>query len=202
MLQILLRIRSQDELLIEFYAIEALNSDKALFELSIAAHLNERRDWLDTILSQDLASGITWRKQRAEKLKGFVAGNVLPVSDAWPDGPIQDQPEQRKVNAAIWRHKEACAKYWWEKYWQSSSDDDAYAAWVLFLDVVDRRAYVWMNIEEIKYNKTLPNIKHRLTHFYCNFTNLKSAMRDQERKLDSEFLGRKIVDSVGPWRKQ
>jgi len=177
------------------------NTDQALLEVTIAANVHGAQRWLDKVIDTDLASGIVWRKQRAGKLTGFTTGNELPVSGAWPEGPPKDGRTSRKREIAHWQHKEACARHWWNVYWQTASDVDAYAAWVLFLETADRRAYAWMAFEEGTLDYTNPATQRRLAHFHVNKGELKSAMDKQETHLNQHFLGRRIIKGIGPWGK-
>ena len=44
--------------------------------------------------------------------------------------------------------------------------------------------------------------KLKLSHTQLNRSNLKHAMEKRADKLDKNFLDRKIVAGVGPWRKE
>jgi len=188
-------------LLEELLSLARTNTDQGLLELAIAASINGARAWLDRVIATDLASGIAWREQRAGKLAGFTTGNMLPVPQAWPEGPVADLRTSRQRETIRWRHKEACARHWWNVYWRAGSDEEAYAAWVLFLEVSDRRVYEWMTFEGGAVDVESPSIQRRLVHFHHNKDQLKSAINEQEKPLGQQFLGREIVEGVGPWGK-
>ncbi|AFL72838.1 hypothetical protein [Thiocystis violascens] len=185
----------------ELLSLMSTNADQALLEVAIAANVNGAQGWLDHVIAADLASCVVWRKQRAGKLAGFTTGNELPVSEAWPEGLAVDGRTSRQRETAHWQHKEACARHWWNVYWRAASDIDAYAAWVLFLETTDRRAYEWMEFEEGALDYANPATQRRLAHLYVNKGKLKSAMDKQEKQLNQHFLGRKIVKGIGPWGK-
>lgn len=185
----------------ELLSLTRTSTDQALLELAIAASMNGARGWLDHAIATDLSSGTVWREQRAGMLAGFATGNELPVSGAWPEGPAQDLRTSRQRETAHWRQKEACARHWWNVYWRAASDVDAYAAWVLFLETADRRAYEWMAFKEGMLDRGAPTTQRRLAHFRLNEGKLKSAMDKQEKQLDQQFLGRKIIEGIGPWGK-
>lgn len=185
----------------EQLSLPQTNSDQKLFELAVVASINGERAWLDRVIATDLASGVVWRAQRANKITGFTTNNSLPIPGAWNEGPEENLHASRQRKTAYWRHKEGCAKYWWNVYWKTASDEEAYAAWVLFLEIADRRAYQWMTFQEGTINDTDPKTQRRLAHFYCNQNELKSAMSKQEKQLEGEFLGRKTINGIGPWGK-
>lgn len=198
MIHMLFRSNGSEALREEQLSPMRTNTDKALFELAMATAIDGERPWLDRIIATDLASGVVWRRQRASKLAGFTTRNSLPVSGAWPDGP-EDLPTHRQRETAYWRHKEACARHWWKAYWRSTSESEAYAAWVLFLETVDRRAYEWMRCKEGALDGAETLCPRRLAHCHANKGQLKSAMNKQEKELDQQFLGRKTIDSIWPW---
>ena len=181
--------------------IARTNNDKELFELALAATINGQQTWLERQIADDLASGVVWRKQRAGKLAGFTSGNTLPVEEAWPEGPA-DLRTSRRREAASWRHREASARYWWNRYWHVKSDEDAYAAWVLFMETADRRVYGWMNLKDGGLDVANPTIGRRQAHFEANQDTLRSAVNKHEKQMDRQFLGRKVVDGIGPWGKE
>ncbi len=186
----------------ELLSLTRTNTDQGLLELAIAASTNGAWAWLDQVIATDLASGVVWREQRAGKLAGFTTGNDLPVSGAWPEGQAEDLRTSRQRETAHWRHKEACARHWWNVYWHEASDVDAYAAWVLFLETADRRAYKWMAFKEGVLDRAATTTQRRLAHFRLNEGKLKLVMGKQEKQLDQQFLGRKIIEGTGPWGKE
>jgi hypothetical protein len=194
-------VNASDALREEQLSLMQTNTDQALFELAVGASMNGARAWLDRAIAADLASGVVWREQRARILVGFTTGNALPVSGAWPEGPAEDLRTSRQRETAHWQHKEACARHWWNAYWRATAEEEAYAAWVLFLETADRRAYEWMNFEQEALDRQNPATQRRLAHFYSNESMLKSAMSKQEKKLEGHFLRRKIGEGIGPWGK-
>ncbi|GAB0057556.1 hypothetical protein SIID45300_01887 [Candidatus Magnetaquicoccaceae bacterium FCR-1] len=185
----------------ELLSLTQINSDQGLFELAIVASIHGEQDWLNRIITDDLNSEVVWRTQRAGKLTGFSPGNTLPVPGAWPDGQAVDLHTSRQRKIATWKHNEYCSRHWWNVYWQAGSDEEAYAAWVLFLETADRRAYQWMFSEEESFYSANPSFQRRMNHFNLNKSKLESKIHKQEEGLDSHFLDRKIVNGIGPWGK-
>lgn len=179
--------------------VDNASNDQQLFEVAIAASVNGKEAWLDRVIQTDESSGVVWRRQRAQKLYGFKSGN--PLLDVWPEGPEENLQISRRNETAQWRHKEACARYWWSSYWKSESDENAFAAWILFMESADRRVYGWMRLETDELDEFAPTIQSRLAHANYNVSNLKSAIKKQENQLDRKFLGRTIIEGIGPWGK-
>jgi hypothetical protein len=134
--------------------VDDASNDQHLFKIAIAATVNRREAWLDRVIQTDESSGVVWRKQRAQKLYGFKSGN--PLLNVWPEGPETDLRTSRRNEAAQWRHKEACAHYWWNSYWTSECNEAAFAAWTLFMESADRRAYSWMRMKTGEFDEFAP----------------------------------------------
>ncbi len=189
-------------LLDELYALESCSTDAALFNLALAAQLNDQATWLDRIIALDEASDDIWRRQRGRIIKGFRVGNDLPFQDSGSDVVAPDLRTSRHQKKLRWQHREACARHWWAAYWDAATIEDAYAAWVLFLHAADRRAHCWM-VERIRaVSEAEPLAKEKLAHFRLNYDRLTRAMEKHEKDMDREFLGRRIKEDIGPWRAQ
>ena len=185
----------------ELVELEHCHTDQALFNLAIAAAYNGKDDWLATLIEQDKASKFAWRRKRAAVLSGFTVNNTLPVDDAWPNGEIKTGYADLAQKAARYRWAEACARHWWRAYLTSSDPTEAYAAWVLFLRSADRRVWAWMNQDIEAVQESDDFFKFKIIHARLNQRKLKRALkkREDEDKLDKNFLDRRIFAGVGPW---
>jgi hypothetical protein len=96
---------------------------------------------------------------------------------------------------------EAFARHWWEQYWNAESDEEAYAAWELLSRCIDRRAYLWMSVPTQHTGSGIERNPRRIAHAQLNFDDLKAAMKKAEKKMDQQFLERKITTGIGPWGK-
>lgn len=183
--------------------LEYCHNDQKLFELAIAASFNGQSHWLDIFINEDRESPLVWRRNRAEVLAGFTANNSLPVAGAWPDGEIRTTHANFTLKSARHRWIEACAHHWWRDFLNACDPDEAYAAWVLFLRSVDRRAWVWMNQDIENADDSTDFFQRKIKHLRLNQSNLERAMKKREEKpgdkLDQHFLYRENVRSVGPW---
>lgn len=198
-LQILLRAPDVPETtttLLTVLHLDRLNTDSALLDLSLAASLNGRSEWLQKVINEDVASGSPWRKLRAQQMQALRVGNELPLLGGWTHGEM-DGPTRRESDAARLRHKEACARYWWCRFWDAATEEGAFAAWILFKRAADRRAYAWIN--ELMPADAATTKRKRLVHWTLNESELNSAAEEAEKALRSAFLGRKTAGQVHPW---
>jgi hypothetical protein len=187
------------ELRQELLSLKWSNTDKDLFNLAIAAHLNGQADWLAEAVAEDRASTFEWRRRRATVLEGFGLGNTVRQPLAWPDGPTLTSQGALVCAAARSRHLEACARHWWQRYLDAEDLETAYAAWTLLLRAVDRRAWGWLQVEAAASAFRMPSDEPRLRHASINRDVLKRWMAKREKALDDRFLGRRIESSVAPW---
>lgn len=186
-------------LLDELYGLTDCHTDSALFTLALAARLNDQGAWLDRVIAADAGSSDTWRHQRAQVLKGFGVKCLLPVTDSGNDLVAPDLRTSRHQKMLRWQHREACAKHWWEAYWDASTLDESYAAWVLFFFAADRRAHCWMADRLNAMAASDHLTQQKVAHFRLNYDRLTRAMEKHEKDLDREFLGRPIKEGIGPW---
>jgi hypothetical protein len=94
---------------------------------------------------------------------------------------------------------EACAHHWWRRYLATDKPAEAYAAWVLFCGVADRRAWIWIQDEVDSFTNRDALLVAKLTHFSVNKNALEKAMDKREKKLNDTFLFQDIARGIGPW---
>lgn len=199
-----LPFRAQDsspvnELRAELVGLRLCHSDQALFNVALAAECNHKDEWLADTIGEDRRSSLAWRRMRAQVLEGFKANNLLPAPDAWLQGEINTKHEQLRWRSARLRFREAFARHWWRVYWAAGSAVAAYAAWVLFLRSVDRRASVWMNHDARAADDGSKLYQLKTNHVRLNRSELRRAMEKPERSLDRQFLDRETIVGLGPW---
>lgn len=179
---------------------EQTNTDVQLYELALAAQLNGCTGWLEAVVMRDLASQVPWRQQRAEVLRGFLAGNVLPVDDSWPEGQSRSGAQELRRGAARLRYLEACARHWWREYWRRDDLEEAFAAWVLFQQCADRRAVCWMRQEADAATMDDAQRARKRRHWAVNRPRWKNGADKSTLSLQRTFLRRRTDDMVWPWR--
>jgi hypothetical protein len=165
----------------------------------LAATLNRQADWLQAIIAEDAASPYTWRRQRAFLLQGFITGGDFNQAEAWPDRQIGTSIEHLKHRAARARFLDSAAHHWWRTYLAAEDVESAYAAWVLFLQATDRRAWAWLGAGSHTANDRGSLFEAKMRHAEINKDEIERAMAKREDKLDRKFLDCDIVNGVGPW---
>jgi hypothetical protein len=174
-------------------------TDQQLLQMSIAASINQQTGWLMAAITDDEQSALLWRRQRGQRARGFLAGNTLPIPEAWPTGPMQTTREFLEQASARSRWSEACAHHWWRAYLDAQDVEAAYAAWVLLLHSADYRAYIWMTSDLNNRDESEPLMRRKLMHARLNMTSLERAARERLGKLERKYLNEDIADGIGPW---
>ena len=183
----------------EITLLKDCDTDRALFDLAIAASHSGKIQWFKTVIKEDRLSPYAWRRKRAAVLEGFSTNNALPIRDAWPSGELKTPSARLTQISARSKWIEACARHWWRIYLEALNPDESYAAWVLFLRSADRRVFVWMQ-EEIDAAGGLNDfLALKVAHVRLNRDNLKRALKKREEKFDQNFLYRKARKGIGPW---
>ena len=180
----------------ELVGTKYCKTDRDLFNLALAASHNGKIDWLKAMIERDQSSEIAWHRYRAIVLSGFTINNELPVVGAWPEGRLKSDHARLSHRAARRRWREACARHWWQTFLDASDQDQAYAAWVLFLHSADRRAQLLVYQLPEKQD-TLSILKQK--QLALNWSRLENATGKHDSQIDGQFLSRDIVDSIDPW---
>ncbi len=119
--------------------LEQCNTDKELLNIALAACYQNRQDWLRERIEEDCKSSCVWHQRRGTSfLSSFNVGNKLPVSEAWPDGPINSDTNHLRYQCAVRQWREACSQHWWNEFISAETESAAYGAWILFVKSADR----------------------------------------------------------------
>lgn len=183
----------------ELVSLPFCHSDQNLFNIALAASYNGKAAWIADLAATDRASSLTWRQRRGALLDGLGTGFVLPVPEAWPEGPVRTDIDNLRGKAARLRWREACAHHWYKDYLAAQDAVEAYAAWVLFLRSADGRAWTWMRDDAQGQNNNDTFLARKLAHVQLNRTELKRAMDKMMERGDKKFLDHDIVEGIGPW---
>ena len=183
----------------ELLDLEHSSTDERLFELGLAALQNGNVAWWNASVEQQTRETAIWKQKRGLTMSGFTVGAPLPVAGAWLEGPTATDNEEIQLKSARRRSIDACARHWWRIYLRAADSSSAFAAWILFLQSIDRRAKIWMDEEIQAADDGTAWFKRKLSHAQLNYSDLKSAMDKREDKLDRTFLYRNVVDELAPW---
>ncbi|MBS0234171.1 MAG: hypothetical protein JSR99_11895 [Proteobacteria bacterium] len=183
----------------ELLSLAAAPTDQALFQVAIAAGFHCKSDWLQSMIAHDRACEVAWRRKRAEVLDGFTVFNPLPTADAWASGPAYTDHETLRRSSAIERWNEAFARHWWNEYLDAENDEQAFAAWTVFLDCVDQRAGIWMSREAEGRRKSERLDSRRIIHANLNRAIIDQKIRKATSGQATYYLRNTIGIGVGPW---
>jgi hypothetical protein len=177
--------------------LDAASSDEALYHFALAAEANGAGAWLRSVIEQDLASSSPWRVRRGLVLETFTLAGAS-IRDAWPEGEAESSYEALRRQAAWSVARDGWARHWWRRYLAATTSAEAYAAWKLFMHSADRRARLWLP-NEVEAAPHAPLLRRKLLNLNVNRSELHRMMEKRHDKLKDQFLGRKIVEGVGPW---
>lgn len=164
----------------ELFSIRRNATDKAYLEIVVVSLINRAAEWLDRKVSEDEASGCSWRLMRATMLRGMIDRPPIDQLE-WPSGANQEDVTRR---AMLFRNMHSISRYWWEKFLSEPSLDDAFSAWVLFLSTADRRCWIWLHsaVDRYRDENDPETWRLKMCHFEANRGQLNSAIRDSEDK--------------------
>lgn len=189
-----------DALLLELFDLEKCNTDAALESLALAAAINDRSEWLEDRITADEQSGVTWRKHRAITLRGFITGGGWPNPEAWPEGKLSTTLARIRKESARRRLIDAAARHWWRTYLSAETAEEAYSAWILFLNAAGPTSIVWRRSEADATDEGVPLFRKKIAQAQLNVSDLKRRVKKRSERLDGQFIGHKITDALWPWR--
>jgi hypothetical protein len=165
----------------ELYELKRNPTDSDYLTLTICAMTNDCEDWLRGQILADEHSDENWRRRRAILMRGFVdcpATNELQ----WPEGVAFGAWDMERRAATWWRNQHGLAFYWWQRFTEASTVEQAYSAWQVFLSCADRRAWVWISRFVSTAAETTPLLKLKHLQIRVNESQLKKAMSEKETR--------------------
>lgn len=170
-------------------------SDRDLLEFALLIRFtnnNELNDWLLNQIQNNLESSIPFFRARAIAIQGFLG------ADFWIPIEIENvETWEAKVNAVAEARKnqEANMKHWFSSFLEESDDDIAWSAFRLFLSVVDRRCWLWMEKEVNE--SSISSEKERFLSL--NRRKIEIMAERKERQYAKDFLCCSCDHNVSPW---
>ena len=183
----------------ELISLPSARTDRVLFEVALAALLNGRADWLERQITADSIASELWRRKRAIVLSGFRLSDSFEEPEAWPEGDRLSATGSVRRVAAERRWRVAAARHWWGAFWSATERSQAFAAWSLFLNCVDRRCWAWISNDAPPGDSEMPLAQLKSAHISANHNQLGRAMEKNEERLDKTFVGRDVGQNVMPW---
>lgn len=183
----------------ELAELEQCCTDQELLDLVIASVVNNKQDYIESIIKDEREATYAWRQLKAGILEGLVGNTDLPVPRAWPEGEIETEWARIAEASARFAWRDACTRYWWKRYLGSRDPVQAYAAWVLFVRSADRRVWIWWEDELATIGRIDEHVRNKAIHALLNRDRVKRMTKKREDKFDECFLKKKIVQGIGPW---
>ena len=129
-------------------------------------------------MEADAPSEATWPLQRSRKIRACDPAEDGGIPE-WPDGPGDSLRVYRMRAADAWVRRGASGRRWWDIDWTAAGGSEAYAAWTMVLNCIDRRGHVWMRIPD----DAVSRVPRRLAHFGANRDELQKAMKAEEKNF-------------------
>jgi hypothetical protein len=175
--------------------LEECQTDRELLEMAVLCRGQHASAWLADRVAADSRSGVPIRRVRAILLSGFVPGRIAVSRQADPsDMPNWEDEMTRR--ARQWRSRAEWAEEWLDRFATAPGEDEANAAFRLFLACVDSRygGYVEQCLQQ-----ATPS---RRVFFEASYEETRRAVEANEKELRDHFLGQKVaLDQVWPWVK-
>ena len=184
----------------EFYDINEARSDEDLMNLVIAARRFGRTDWLRRMVDRDEASSCPAHQQRAAFLRPILIPPDIAGDAKWPTGVAVGVFDAIHESAWILGQREAFAKHWLRQFAEAETPEAAHAAWRLFMEYADRRAYTWMRSvyeSHMGTDQRFDSAKRRFAEQEA--FNLKCTMRENEKSWSNTFATRDYTKALRPW---
>lgn len=180
--------------------LEACSTDLDLLELAIKVRCSIEsgsREWLNGVVDRDLLAGSAFQKARALTLRGFLEA---PPDAAWLLEPTDADDSWYRTTLRIAQKRvkaEHDARHWFQEFCTKTDLDEAWAAFRLFLTIVDRRCWTWVYDELSVLQVDDPRRKF----FRSNRDEIRKACKENEEKFPKSFAGCEIADQMHPWRR-
>lgn len=176
------------------------NTDKHILDLVIAAQIHRQDAWLNELIAQDSESELTWRKRRSKALAALSEQkNVEQLH--WPEGDRHSSWDTLTWYLHKWTNRQAISKYWWEKFANSTTVEEAFASWQVFLSCADRRAYAWMQstypLQAPHASSGLDRLRQIHRQINDHVMNVAFVKREKEAPALTEHL--LFQDAPGKW---
>ena len=180
----------------DLYEIDQTKSDRELVDLIVAARLSDRLKWLRGMVARDMKSPCPIHQKRAVFLEQLMVKPGIAKEGAWPDG------KDTSLKEATWllAQREAFAYHWLLTFAKTESNEEAHAAWRLFLSCVDRRAWSWINAVLDSHSGNNEQCEEAKRSFLSQQRQrLNRAMADNEKHWKDNFGGQRYSRWLMPW---
>lgn len=180
----------------ELWDLPRTNSDSALFEVILAAESTGRSDWLAARIADDAASRLPWRRDRARMAAAFRVAPELDETILHRLPRLHTHTEGVEERAAMIAARAVWQRHWLTRYFTEETSEAAYASFILFLEVADKR---WRLIDHEIASRGIPIKDDRSRYLRMRLRDIESATKKFDDSLRNLFLGQKIQRDLWPW---
>lgn len=178
--------------------LNSCRSDLDLLDFALAmraARADDSISWIRSKIFEDLenaapfyrARGFTLLAYLDEELKVDRLDESIEGESAWI-GEVREIAQKRL-------QQEVDCRFWFREFCRFNDDDQAWGAFILFLECVDRRCWLWIDKElEVKElseeRRRFLKINHQVIEQHC---------KKNEKDLAKKFLECKVDYGLSPW---
>jgi len=191
----------KNELIIDLWnmTIDRIWTDYETLDISLIIKKTNNQDWFNAKIRSYLASDILLEKAKGINLIGFSDDDKVAdylknfdnkFSNSWVGNVITTAKTRYQKN--MW------AKEWFKRFIESNDEIEAWAAFNLFLECVDRRFLLWKESQMDKL-QDIPFFRKREVHLKLNWDAINKKMEENEKALKESFLGIIINKEIKPW---
>lgn len=171
-------------------------SDEDLLILTIITRDNEPAEsWLREYIRRSLESGVPFYKAQSFMLLGFLGESNREMDERAKHKYLDIWLDQVAHNAVIIRQRDEWARYWYEVFLNNENNIEAWAAFKLFLQCVDRRFQNWRKVLERKHSEA-QHFRSRRPFLWDNEEEIKQAIKKNEENYSKQFLGHKVENGL------
>ena len=177
--------------------INRCNTDKALFELALAASAVHNYEALTQLIKDGLASQAPVKRAVALGLAGFAIYNSHSAS-LLESVPLHPEGWLHAVRDRARHHldRDRWAQEWFYRFASNPDAESSFAAFRLFLCCVDRRYWIWKD-DKLR-SISLSSVRQQF--LTGNQRQIHRAIEENERQFEKRFLGSEIPEGkVRPW---
>lgn len=186
---------SPEVLWLRSICVEDAFADSDLAKLARVAEIHDRRQWLRNAIECLAVSGPAWRRGRGLVLAALAD---FDETEFEPFGAVLDADRSwlhwRRHDIRSWHDENRWARHWFEKFLVANSNDEAWAAFRLLLQVVDHRFWRWAPIVRSAVEEAhgpTSNTRIRFLRWSEEMIHKQGEKREKERT--ETFIGEKIT---------
>ena len=176
------------------------DSDQALFDVTLLAHLCGKTEWINAVAQELIAADNDLNNSRGLAILGFSNSAFHAEQLQWWIDSHQESWVMDVARTALRRHQyNSWARSWFQRLIDEDHRVNAWAAFRIFLRCVDQRFWIWG--EEMIRGGKLPEWKTEA--YLINKGTIKESIKKNGEKLKKTFVGHEVKENeIWPWMKR